>query len=154
MSEKEEKLRKKLQAARYPNVDVSIGIGEWLFMSDLFDEAEVNVVFVDSKRLDEFKHTHITIALSNQAIDNPKFGLLEFIKKNLSETRTGDDRDYLNGKEDIHEKSITLQENVYKEYLKLLNNREDFEGVDCFDDEGRFLPKEQIHEKIWEMLVK
>ena len=81
MSEKEEKLRKRLQAARYPNVDVSIGIGEWLLMSDLFDEAEVNVVFVDSKRFEEFKHTHITIALSNQAIDNPKFGLLEFIKK-------------------------------------------------------------------------
>ena len=81
MNEKEEKLRKRLQAARYPNVDVSIGIGEWLLMSDLFDEADVSVVFVDSKRFDEFKHTHIEIALSNQAIDNPKFGLLEFIKK-------------------------------------------------------------------------
>ena len=81
MNEKEEKLRKRLQAARYPNVDVSIGIGEWLLMSDLFDEAEVSVMFVDSKRFDEFKHTHIEIALSNQAIDNPKFGLLEFIKK-------------------------------------------------------------------------
>ena len=77
---------------------------------------------------------------------------MEFIKKNLSETRTGDDRDYLNGKEDIHEKSITLQENVYKEYLKLLDARGDFGKVDCFDAEGRFLPKEQIHEMIWEKL--
>jgi dTMP kinase len=77
---------------------------------------------------------------------------LEFIKKNLSETRTGEDRDYLNGKEDIHEKSITLQENVYKEYVKLLESREDFGKVDCFDEEGRFLPKEQIHEKIWKLL--
>ena len=57
-------------------------------------------------------------------------------------------------KEDIHEKSITLQENVYKEYLKLLESREDFEKVDCFDGEGNFLPKEQIHEKIWEKLLK
>ena len=81
MSEKENRLRERLQTARYPNVDVSIGIGDWLLMSDLFDEAEVNIVFVDSKRYEEFKHTHITIALSNQAIDNPKFGLLEFIKK-------------------------------------------------------------------------
>ena len=81
MNEKEEKLRKRLQAARYPNVYVSIGIGEWLLMSDLFDEADVRVVFVDSKRFDEFKHTHIEIALSNQAIDNPKFELLDFIKK-------------------------------------------------------------------------
>ena len=79
---------------------------------------------------------------------------LEFIKKNLSETRTGDDRDYLNGKEDIHEKSITLQENVYKEYLKLLNERDDFAKVDCFDAEGRFLPKEEIHEKIWKLLTE
>ena len=77
---------------------------------------------------------------------------LEFIKKNLSETRTGEDRDYLDGKEDIHENSITLQENVYKEYVKLLESREDFGKVDCFDEEGRFLPKEQIHEKIWKLL--
>ena len=78
---------------------------------------------------------------------------LEFIKKNLSETRTGDDRDYLNGKEDIHEQSISLQENVYKEYLKLLEIREDIGKVDCFDAEGRFLPKEEIHRMIWEMLI-
>ena len=70
----------------------------------------------------------------------------------MSETRTGEDRDYLSGKEDIHEKSITLQENVYKEYVKLLESREDFGKVDCFDEEGRFLPKEQIHEKIWKLL--
>ena len=79
---------------------------------------------------------------------------LEFIKKNLSEIRTGDDRDYLYGKEDIHEKSISLQENVYKEYLKLLDTRDDFGKVDCFDAEGRFLPKEQIHEMIWKELTK
>ena len=78
---------------------------------------------------------------------------LEFIKKNLSETRTGDDRDYLNGKEDIHEQSISLQENVYKEYIKLLDSRKDFGKVDCFDKEGNFLPKAQIHEMIWQMLI-
>ena len=78
---------------------------------------------------------------------------LEFIKKNLSETRTGNDRDYLNGKEDIHEKSLTLQENVYREYMKLLDCRADFEKVDCFDAEGNFLPKEQIHEMIWQKLI-
>jgi len=79
---------------------------------------------------------------------------LSFIKKSLSETRTGDDRDYLNGKEDIHEKSLSFQENVYKEYLKLLDGREDFGKVDCFDAEGRFLPKEEIHAKIWEKLIE
>ena len=78
---------------------------------------------------------------------------LSFIKKSLSETRTGDDRDYLNGKEDIHEKSLSFQENVYKEYLKLLDSREDFGKVDCFDAGGCFLPKEEIHAKIWETLV-
>ena len=79
---------------------------------------------------------------------------LSFIKKSLSETRTGDDRDYLNGKEDIHEKSLSFQENVYKEYLKLLDSREDFGKVDCFDAEGRFLPKEEIHRMIWEKLIE
>ena len=77
---------------------------------------------------------------------------LEFIKKNLSEVRTGEDRDYLNGKEDIHEKSLSLQEHVYKEYVKHRDIRGDFGMVDCFDAEGRFLPKEDIHAMIWEKL--
>ncbi|MBQ7349964.1 MAG: thymidylate kinase, partial [Bacteroides sp.] len=64
------------------------------------------------------------------------------------------DRDYLNGKEDIHEQSISLQENVYKEYIKLLASREDFGKVDYFDKEDNFLPKDQIHEMIWKKLVE
>ncbi|MDR0892734.1 MAG: thymidylate kinase [Mediterranea sp.] len=71
-----------------------------------------------------------------------------FIERSLSQKRVGEDRDYLNGKEDIHEQSLDLQRHVYEVYCSLLKEREDLVGIDCFDAEHRFLPKEEIHRLI------
>ena len=70
------------------------------------------------------------------------------VEKSLSNARTGNDRDYLNGKQDIHEASLHFQRNVYNEYCKLLNEQDDLIQIDCFDANGNFLPKEEIHQKI------
>lgn len=74
------------------------------------------------------------------------------VEKSLSNTRTGDDRNYLNGKQDIHESSLNFQHEVYNEYCKLLNEQEDIYQIDCFDKNGNFLPKEMIHQKIADKL--
>jgi dTMP kinase len=44
---------------------------------------------------------------------------LEIIKERLEKNREGNDRNYLNGKQDIHEKDIKFQEKVRDNYLKL-----------------------------------
>lgn len=76
------------------------------------------------------------------------------IQKSLESKRTGSDRDYLNGKRDIHESSLKLQERVRVEYLKMVKEQKDFYKIKCSDDENNFLPPEQVHIQILDFLVK
>jgi dTMP kinase len=55
----------------------------------------------------------------------------DFIAKSLSGERKGDERNYLKGKQDIHEESFILQKNVYYEYLQLLQEQNNFVRIDC-----------------------
>ena len=70
------------------------------------------------------------------------------IKKSLTNQRNGDDRAYLQGKTDIHEDSLDLQEKVRQEYLQMVNEQPDFHLIKCSDNEGNYLPPDQIHEEI------
>jgi dTMP kinase len=55
----------------------------------------------------------------------------DFIAKSLSGERKGDERNYLKGKQDIHEESFTLQKAVYNEYRQLLREQSNFVRIDC-----------------------
>lgn len=70
------------------------------------------------------------------------------VEKSLSNSRKGDDRAYLDGKEDIHESSLDFQEMVRQEYLTMVEEQEDFHLVKCYDEAGNFLSPELIHQKI------
>ncbi len=59
-----------------------------------------------------------------------------FTKKSLTTVREGDDRDYLKGKEDIHEASLSFQEGVRVEYLSCEGLDERFRVIDCSDNQG------------------
>ena len=79
---------------------------------------------------------------------------LKHIENSLKELRTGADRKYLNGKIDIHEDSLELQRNVYKEYLCILNEQSNFFEIKCFEDELSWLSPIEIHESIFEQISK
>ncbi len=70
------------------------------------------------------------------------------VKKSLTNTREGDDRNYLDGKKDIHESSLDFQESVRQEYLTLIDLQNDFHKIKCYDQDGAFLSPEQIHKEI------
>ncbi|HTO14322.1 MAG TPA: hypothetical protein VLZ83_01025 [Edaphocola sp.] len=93
----------------------------------------------------EFKHNKLPKTSLNFFLNVP----FNFIKKNLSKIRKGKDRDYLNGKTDIHEDSLSLQETVLKEYQCLLKDQNDFLEIKCFSEEGEWLESSVIHEKIF-----
>ncbi|MCP5052000.1 MAG: dTMP kinase [bacterium] len=76
----------------------------------------------------------------------------EFVSRHLKDARKGLDRDYLGGKEDIHENSLELQKNVEKEYLRLVREDDNFHLIDCCDDSGQTLPPGDIHQKIIALL--
>ena len=72
----------------------------------------------------------------------------EAVKKSLTNQRTGQDRNYLGGKADIHETDLSFQEKVRQQYLAMVQEQADFKRVECFDAAGNFLPPQQIHQAI------
>ena len=76
----------------------------------------------------------------------------EFTKKKLTADRKGDDRDYLQGKTDIHEANLDFQETVKQTYLKAIEKDEDFIKINCADINGDILKPEIISAKIIEAI--
>jgi dTMP kinase len=90
-------------------------------------------------------------------IDDYEFGFLELpypdlnlffdvpidlIEERLKQKREGDDRNYLNGKSDIHETNLNFQRKVRENYLAL-KNYDNFKIIECastFIIEGTLLP--------------
>ena len=74
------------------------------------------------------------------------------INKSLSNVRNGTEREYLNGKQDIHEKSLSLQKKVHQEYLKMLNEQDNFICIDCCDEHNQLLNPKYINKLIFNKL--
>jgi dTMP kinase len=77
---------------------------------------------------------------------------LSFVDKMLKENREGNERDYLNGKADIHEASIDFQSNVRKFYIAQTESDKNFIRINCSDSKGEMLPPEEIFKKISPLL--
>jgi len=77
----------------------------------------------------------------------------DHIVQSLSNNRTGNDRDYLNGKIDIHEASLVLQKNVYDEYKKMVHEQPNFTAIPCCDEQGKLLAPSMINEKIADQMA-
>lgn len=75
-----------------------------------------------------------------------------FTRRKLEETREGDDRSYLQGKTDIHEASLALQERVRQVYLAQAPLDPAFGVVACADARGNMLPPEAIFSRIMDRL--
>jgi len=83
------------------------------------------------------------------AIPEPDLNLfldvpLKFVDKKLNESREGEEREYLKGKKDIHESSITFQEKVRDIYVSECNRGKDLVRIDCSDENGEMLSADSI----------
>lgn len=76
----------------------------------------------------------------------------EFTKKNLTKERSGDDRDYLNGKEDIHEKDIDFQDRVRNIYLNEVKKENHLKIINCANEQGEMPEAQDIFNKILDLL--
>jgi dTMP kinase len=72
---------------------------------------------------------------------------LNHVEQKLEAQREGDDRAYLQGKKDIHEASLHLQEQVRAVYLEQPALDATFRVIDCGRD-GKIYPAATIFEKI------
>lgn len=71
-----------------------------------------------------------------------------FVEENLTHSREGSDRNYLDGARDIHESSINFQKDVREMYLGETRRDPKFLRVDCSDAKGRMLPPQEIFNKV------
>jgi dTMP kinase len=71
-----------------------------------------------------------------------------FTVNKLNETRDGNDRDYLQGKQDIHEINIELQRRVREIYIEQQAEDKNFKIVNCTLQTGEMLAPQQIFEQI------
>ncbi|MCK5168324.1 MAG: dTMP kinase [Bacteroidales bacterium] len=76
----------------------------------------------------------------------------EFTKKNLTKQRAGDDRGYLNGKEDIHEKDIDFQDKVRNVYLHEVKKDQHLKIINCANEQGKMSESGDVFSKIIELL--
>ena len=75
-----------------------------------------------------------------------------FTTKKLTETRSGDDRAYLQGGKDIHEASLDLQRRVREVYLEAAMASNDIQVVDCSVEGDAMAAPEIIYERIMQHL--
>jgi dTMP kinase len=76
----------------------------------------------------------------------------EFTKHNLTKRRSGHDRDYLNGKEDIHEKNIEFQNEVRNIYLNEAKDDIRLNIISCADENGVMSEQQVVFNKLIDLL--
>lgn len=111
----------------------------------------------DRERREELRRWILSLEYDYYAIPRPDVSLFldvpfEFTQRKLTETRSGDDRSYLNGGNDIHEASLTLQQLVRNVYLETADEAEDLRVVDCSDDRGGMASPDEIFNRIEHVL--
>ena len=157
-------------------MDAAATIKEWLAAGDcvLLDRyVYSNIAYQCSKIMmqPQFDENRVQLAqgLRNWIFDTEynKYGIpkpdlnlflnvpIEFVDSKLKESRSGDDdRDYLNGKEDIHEADIKFQISVREIYLQQTELDANFVKVCCEDENGKMLPPADIFANIKEQVDK
>lgn len=98
----------------------------------------------------EFNHFAIPLPDLNIFLDVP----FAFTAKKLSNTRTGDDRTYLNGIRDIHEESLVFQQKVRDIYLRVAKSDDRLAVIDCSSSNGTMLSPSQIFDLILKLLTE
>jgi dTMP kinase len=92
----------------------------------------------------EFTHFSIPRPDLNIFLDVP----FAFTEQKLLNSRTGDDRAYLNGTSDIHEESLLFQRKVRDIYLKVAKSDDRLAVVDCSNSKSAMLSPGEIFDII------
>lgn len=109
-------------------------------LSDATARAELSRWILDL----EFGHNNLPRPDVSLFLDVP----FAFTERKLSEVRAGNDRSYLQGGQDIHEGSLSLQRNVREVYLTAAVADPTLRVVDCSNAAGAMADPDTIFERI------
>lgn len=119
------------QCAKMNSIDAADELFDWIF------DLEFNYFKIPKPDLSIF-------------LDVP----FSFTEKRLTSAREGSDRDYLQGKTDIHEADLNFQKTVRETYLKAVEKDPNFIRINCADENNNMLPAAMISELITKELIK
>lgn len=107
----------------------------------------------DKERARELRNWIFELEYNIYKIPRPDVNLfldvpISFVDKKLKENREGEDREYLQGKEDIHEANIQFQIDVRELYLEQTVFDNNFVRVECSGEDGQMLPPQKIFANI------
>lgn len=127
-------------------------LDRYLFSNIAFQCAKVDDI-TDRKELREWIYN---LEINQHMLPLPDLNIfldvpITFVESKLNSEREGEERDYLNGKKDIHESSITFQERVREAYIEEARIGA-VQMIDCCDRDGSMLVPEKIFEKILELI--
>ena len=89
----------------------------------------------------EYEHNNIPKPDLSFYLDVP----FSFTEQALTQRRSGAERKYLNGKDDIHEKDFSLQLSVKKEYEILVNTDNTITKITCYNNDNQMKSIDAIH---------
>jgi dTMP kinase len=98
----------------------------------------------------EYSHFGIPRPDLNIFLDVP----FEFTRKKLTTQRSGDERDYLKGRQDIHESDLDFQDKVRQVYLEHSEKEENLRLISCYDGNREMLDPAAIFERLIALLEK
>lgn len=111
----------------------------------------------DQSRQDKLMNWILTLEFKHFAIPEPDLNIFldvpfAFTEKNLTMSRTGNDRNYLNGTKDIHEESVLFQKKVRDIYLRVSGSDNRLAVINCSTSTGAMLSPSGIFELIIKIL--
>jgi dTMP kinase len=111
----------------------------------------------DAKRQKELLQWILELEFDHFAIPKPDLNVFldvpfTFTETKLTTKRSGNDRNYLNGANDIHESNLKFQKKVREMYLRVARSDDRLVVVDCSDKKKAMLSPEVIFKKIVEIL--
>jgi dTMP kinase len=111
----------------------------------------------DSNKQEELMSWILKLEFEHFAIPKPDLNIFldvpfTFTETNLSASRRGDDRNYLNGAYDIHESSLRFQKKVRDMYLHIAGKDKRLAVIDCRTNTGGMLFPEDIFSKIIDII--
>lgn len=135
-----------------------LGRGEVILLDRyLFSNIAFQCAKVKSGEEEEMRNWIYNMEVNHNALPLPDHVLfldvpLNFIGERLSRDRGGDDREYLKGKEDIHEADLSYQSRVRELYLKECDHYKSMSKIECSTPSGGPLEAEEVFEIIVDRL--
>jgi len=134
--------------------DEVVLLDRYVYSNIAFQCAKLN----DSSRVDKLRSWILNLEFDYFAIPKPDISIFldvpfEFTSKRLSEQRDGADREYLNGRDDIHEKDLNFQQRVREVYLLQQSLDPQFVVIPCYDEHGSMLEPDKIFNRIVEAIL-